>query len=271
VPLKLLAVDRDRLFRPCPELREAAGDWPTLDRPLVPLLNQFWRLGLPTCSSCGGHPGTAEPLWVSLIGASARALTALRISMAYLPDPRLVINLDIEEGEPEIAAVLYWMWPPPQPRRLTRDLLARCDLRVLACAQALERRRSELPDSGLASWECGFVSALASIRDFSVADLPPGWRARPLRKTDRENLRTHFGVGIAPDGPDIRLGMSAGVFEEHRTSTGSRITPLWSWSVSGTCLGCVTDEVRRTMLPRGCEPFQPAPHVERCRAKVINA
>jgi hypothetical protein len=264
VPLRELGLDGDHLVRPCPELRDAASDWPTIDRPLVPLLNEFWRLGLATDQSCAGHPGERVLPYVSLTSATARALAALRIVASHLPKTRLEILIDFRSS-PTATCVLRWA---TNTFVFTPRAIARLDRRARAAAQALAGA-TELPPVGKPSWEGRFGETVARLRDLSLADLPTGSAARPLRASDAEKFRSYFTLEFVVDADLVGICVAAGYFGRE-PSRWRRPSPLWSWSVVRKCLGCVTEEVSEILLQRGWKAFELAPHIEGC-AKARHA
>lgn len=262
VPLRQLGLDRDHLVRPCPGLKDAASDYPTLDRPLVPLLNEFWRLGIATDQSCAGHPGERGLPYVSLTGATARGLAALRIVASHLPKTRLEVLVDFRDS-PTVSSVLHWA---ANTFVFTPEALARLDRRARAAAQALAGRATELPPLRKPSWEGRFVDIVAQLRDLPLPDLPAGLAARPLKAIDAEKFRSHFRLEFAVEADLVGISVAAGYFGR-RPSRRRHPSPLWSWSVVRKCLGCVTEEVSEILLQRGCSAFELAPHIEACAGR----
>lgn len=137
-----LRADPDPEFRPCGALLRDVEGFDELDRPVVPLLNALYDVGLGTDTSCAGHPGEDHeiPMLVTLTGIDARAVAALDVLAAEFSSPttgyyRLIpVRLDGLPGDHRSAS-LYWGF---NQRDRTPQEMAVFDAAVLRAARALE-------------------------------------------------------------------------------------------------------------------------------------
>lgn len=105
--------DPDPRYRPTPALAAAvlAQADRELDRPLVPLLNALWAIGVITLASCAGHVDVpfSRP-YLMIAGADARTVRVARQLAALLPDG----ELEVVASSHRIREDTTLRWRPPE-------------------------------------------------------------------------------------------------------------------------------------------------------------
>lgn len=244
VPLDQLLRDPDRRYRPVAALARAVEgnlySLAELDRPVVPLLNALWRLGIRTQFSCADGALTA-------LGADTRALQALWTATAAHAGTRdLEVEVsrdDLVPGEME-RVTLYWKAPP--------DLAAQ-ERALLEAADAL--RAVQLPARGVPSPEvllgrevCGLVEAIFA-RPGGTDELPVAnaeWWSRKTKQESRAGSRLAWlRVQVGEVEPKARKSLVPGPRYLRVNAANA-----WTWWVSAPTLAEL--EVRvSAALPRG--------------------
>lgn len=251
-PIVELIDDPDPAFRPCEALLEIIDEFdqrPTtiryvyqLDRPVVPLLNALFALGLVTNTSCAGHRSEDSPSpHVSVDGLSSRAADAFRVLAQHLPMVR-VSSLEHRRrgfGQPIFKrTTAHWGFVETEdPRRgYSESQLAEFDAGVVAATETLSGTRSTF--EGMAETAAGqLISRVAGLVSGSPLAFPTGrgWLTAPeiddgdvlgVVLTDAESSAREFGLGAG--GWRLRAELS------RRTDVGW--VDLWGWDVRSESL-----------------------------------
>jgi len=180
IPLGQLQVDPDPRYWPSAALVDAIAVGTTLDRPLVPLLNEIQACGITTFGSCAGHILSEGPsprlAYVQLLSADTRSLAIARGIQRLVTAPTeelWVMRFATAERKPMRfnPIGLYVAWG----RRLenAEDLRA-IDTDTDAAARWVAKARAALPPAGIPSPELTLAeAALRWAQELPAAAIAP--------------------------------------------------------------------------------------------------
>jgi hypothetical protein len=263
-PILELIDDPDPAFRPCAALLETIDEFdqrPTtirpvyqLDRPVLPLLNALFALGLVTNTSCAGHRAedSLSP-HVSVDGLSSRAAEAFRVLAQHLP----MVRVSYSEhrrcglGQPIFKRMTaHWGFAEIEdPRRGYRESqLAEFDAGVLAATETLNGTRPTL--AGMAESAAGqLTSRVAGLVGGSPLAFPTGggagWLTAPelddgdvLGVVLTDAGRTAWELGPCEAGWRLQAELS-------RRTVGW--IDLWGWEVRAESFAELSARVARDL------------------------
>lgn len=220
IDVERLAADPDPRFRPDPALASQAE---RLDRPIVPLLNAFARLGCSTFSSCAGHLALA-PATLALtdhapyvdLDASEHSVSIARIAAATFPTWELTFVVR-GSAPPERCALRVGSTLGIRPTRpLTVTEHATLDAELLRAAERLWPAAQE--HAPLAGGLCAEHRLIARLGGESEGD----WLSSLDRVAPGTVRERSAAIPSLSPVPSIRED-SAGACEMH----------LWNYRIAG--------------------------------------
>jgi len=242
IPIGRLLVDRDERFRPRPLLAESVErDIGGLDRPIVPLLNALYDIGMPTGGSCAGHRRDRSSLigaHVVFEGAGERVEAATKMLASLFPghrrtDVRYKADLSVSRSPGPVTFVEL-----ATQAELDHDLAVH--ERYLKVADDVRRRGRELPlvdRPTLAAALLAGVYAELAVRE--LRDRPGEVVKDKARVADLDLWLHHH------DPPEPCVELSAGqaswcfLATEQRSGTAS-----WFWTVQAGTLRAMGARLR---------------------------
>jgi len=178
-----LLEDPDLRFRPCPALLEVidASDRDpsclrpvySLDRPIVPVLNAFFAVGLITTTSCAGHlPDDVPSPHVALRDVTTRSLEAIRLVAQMLPRALIEHWVYIQQGVQREGLVLHWGVDRLDDRHgFGAPQLEELDRAVLDAAERFQSEVGALPEANASTPEIDLLRVLAAEQRVDGSDL----------------------------------------------------------------------------------------------------
>lgn len=180
IPLAQLLDDPDIRYRPSAALVDAVSVSATLDRPLVPLLNEIQACGIRTFGSCASHILSEGPLprraYVELLSADTRSIAIARGIQRLVTAPTVALWImryatPLRDPQWMNPVRLYIAWG--EPLRNAADLRA-IDAETEAAACWLAAVRDQLPPAGIPSPELTLAETVVRwAQELPVAAITP--------------------------------------------------------------------------------------------------
>jgi len=245
--------DRDERFRPNPALAESVmRDLGSLDRPIVPLLNALYDIGMATSGCCAGHRRERSSdigAHVVFDGAGARVEGVTRLLASLFPGHRRTDVRYKADVDPPCRTGAVTFVELASQYELDRDL--RVHDRYLKVSNAIRRRSREIPRRDRSTSAAQLMTrTYAELTTLHMKNRPGTlWRGNGRAELDMW-LHHHDPAAVCNDTEGARdeiANDASWCFVAHEQPRGK---PYWRWVVRAGSLRQLSARLRWALKAR---------------------